>query len=519
MFSVMKNFKFWDHPLSLSIVSAIFLGLSFPPYDLSILQIPAFIFLFRITALSSSNRQLILYAYPSFVLWNLFVTYWLMMATVAGGIAAILANAAIMLIPLILIRKLFSSNLNPILASLIAASLWVSYEFLHHYWDLSWPWLTLGNGWSNLTGAVQFVSVTGVFGISFWVLFSAALFYRYLTESVKPILYSALIIFFAFPLFSVLATMSIHLSNEEPVEVVIVQPNSDSYEPFGGHSSLDELLDKLLTLSSGAVTPNTDVVIWPENAIDATVTFNSSYFTRIEDSLRVWNTQLITGGGLVEYFDEDNRPDVVRTSSSGSIYNVFNAAFHVNPLTENEVYRKGQLVPMVERFPFVAFFQKIDLFNWVDWGGIMGYGLGEHANNFQVNNHSTPALICYDSVFSGWVNEFVANDADFLTIITNDGWWGDSNGHTQHFAFARLRAMEHRMWVARSANNGISGIISPDGKVQLETEYWTEDAFSATIYTADRKTFYSRFGEWFGQLMLLISGFGVLFMVLNKNKK
>jgi apolipoprotein N-acyltransferase len=91
--------------------------------------------------------SMILYAYPSLVLWNLFVTYWLMMATVAGGIAAILANALIMMIPLILAKKLFQSSINPIAGMLfLLLHFWVSYEFLHHNWDLAWPWLTLGNG-------------------------------------------------------------------------------------------------------------------------------------------------------------------------------------------------------------------------------------------------------------------------------------------------------------------------------------------------------------------------------------
>jgi apolipoprotein N-acyltransferase len=104
----------------------------------------------------------------------------------------------------------------------------------------------------------------------------------------------------------------------------------------------------------------------------------------------------------------------------------------------------------------------------------------------------------------------VHEGAGFLTIITNDGWWGDSAGHKQHFAYARLRAIEQRMWIARSANNGISGIISPDGKVQKKTEYWTEDAFTFTIYNSDHQTFYNRFGDWLGYLSLISVVFGLI---------
>jgi apolipoprotein N-acyltransferase len=508
----MNNVNFWNHPWSMSLTAAILLGISYPPFDFALLQIPAFILLFRVAVISSGIRQMILYTYPALALWNLIVTYWLMMATVSGGIAAILANALLMIIPLILIRKLFLSQLNPIMVSLVAAAVWVSYEFLHHNWDLAWPWLTLGNGWSNLTGATQFISVTGVLGISFWIVFTSALLYKYLEEPVKPILYSALLVFFAFPIFSVLATITAQQSRGEPIEVAIIQPNFDSYLRFGGLSSLSEVTEKLLTISAETITENTQLIIWPENAFDSSMPYQNQYFERIRDSLRVWDTELITGSGFLEYFDdEESRPAVVRESLDGRPYKIFNAAFHIRPENEHDVYKKGKLVPAVERFPFVEFFQKIDLFGWVDWGSQMGYGLGRDANNFRINSHRTPALICYDSVFPGWVNRFVDDGADFLTIITNDGWWGDSGGHIQHFAYARLRAIEQRRWIARSANNGISGIISPDGKVQMETEYWTEDAFTFTIYSNDRKTFYARHGEWFGQLMLIISSAGFIF--------
>lgn len=509
----MKKIDFWNNNWVMSLTASVLLSLSFPPFDAAILQIPAFILLFRIACNSSTVRQVILYTYPAFVLWNILVTYWLMMATVAGGISAFLANSAIMLVPLLLIRALFRSKMNPILSAFFAAAIWVSYEFLHHNWDLAWPWLTLGNGWSNLTGVIQYISVTGVYGISFWVIFTAALFYNYIVEPVKPILYSALTIFFVFPIFSVLAMITAQQTDGDPINVAIVQPNSDSYQDFGGLESLDALVNKLLRQSGEIVTEETDVLIWPENALSSGLSMRSPYFSQILDSLHVWDTQLITGSGFVEYYDDNNKPEIFRRFAGGTMYNIFNAAVHLQPDSENDIYKKGRLVPVVEYFPFIEFFQRIDVFNWINWGDLMVYGLGRDANNFEVNGLTTPALICYDSVFPGWVNEFVGGGADFLTIITNDGWWGDSNGHIQHFDYARLRAIEHRMWVARSANNGISGIISPDGKVQVATEYWTEDAFTFTIYGNTRSTFYSRHGEWFGHLMVVSMFAGLIFLV------
>lgn len=514
----MKSIRFWDRPWVLSVSAAVLLSLSFPPFNAAILQIPAFIFLFRIATLCDTKRAVILYVYPAFALWNLFTTYWLMMATVAGGAAAILANAALMLIPMLMIRRFQQSNVNPVLSALFAATVWVGYEFLHHNWDLAWPWLTLGNAWSNLTGVIQYISVTGVLGISFWIVFTSSLLYAYLLHSNnRNYLIFGTTVLLLFPLFSVLAQITINYADDEAIQVTIVQPNSDSYSRYGGEASLQALTNKLLRLSNEARTEETDVIIWPENAIDTSVRSTDPIFDTIRDSLQSWGTSLITGAGLIEIYEEgENMPEVVRRSAGGTRYNVFNAALFIKPGQETDIYRKGRLVPIVERFPFVTYFQRLDVFRWVDWGALAGYGLGQEPDLFTIDKYKTPALICYDSVFPDWVNQFSHAGAGFLTIITNDGWWGDSNGHIQHFAYARLRAIEQRMWIARSANNGISGIISPDGKVQKKTEYWTEDAFTFTIYNSDNQTFYNRFGNWLGYLCLISSVFGLIAVRIRK---
>lgn len=514
----MNSIRLWDRPWVLSVTAAVLLALSYPPFDLAVLQIPAFLCLFRICTLCDTKRAVIFYAYPSFVLWNLLTTYWLMMATVAGGVAAILANAALMLIPLLLIRRFQQSDLNPILSSLFAAAIWVSYEFLHHNWDLSWPWLTLGNAWSNLTGVIQYISVTGVLGVSFWVVLTSALFYTSIQYSEnRNYLITAITVFLLFPLFSVISLITMNYAEDEAIHVTVVQPNSDSYKNYGGEPSLNALIDKLLRLSNEARTEETDLIIWPENAVDAGLRFNSPQLNSVRDSLQSWDATLITGVVLIEdYDDEEEIEDIPRRFADGSLYSVYNAALFFQPDKAAEIYRKGRLVPIVERFPFVTYFQRLDVVNWFDWGTLVGYGLGREATLFSVDNHQSPALICYDSVFPGWVNQFAHNGAGFLTIITNDGWWGDSNGHVQHFSYARLRAIEQRMWVARSANNGISGIISPDGKIQKETEYWTETAFTSTIYNSDYKTFYNRFGDWLGYLSLISVIFGLMAVRVRK---
>ena len=167
--------KFLENKWALSITAGVLLGLSFPPVDLSFLSFPAFILLFLLADKCDSNKQLAYYSYAGFVVWNLITTYWLMMASLIAGIAAVLANAAIMTIPLILIRVCSKRFDKSWLIALLHASIWVSYEFLHHNWDLSWPWLTIGNAWANQVSLIQYISATGHLGISFWVIFTSSL--------------------------------------------------------------------------------------------------------------------------------------------------------------------------------------------------------------------------------------------------------------------------------------------------------------------------------------------------------
>jgi apolipoprotein N-acyltransferase len=163
------------------------------------------------------------------------------------------------------------------------------------------------------------------------------------------------------------------------------------------------------------------------------------------------------------------------------------------------------LVPIVERLPFVEFFNAIDFLGLVDWGSIQQFGKGDSPDMIHTPNLTTPGLICYDSVYPSWIREFVQKDASFLTIITNDGWWGNTSGHLQHFAYARLRAIEFERWIARSANNGLSGVIAPNGEIIRQTNYWVRTGFTETIINRNSKTIYTQFGDWLPLGCLLLS--------------
>lgn len=510
----MKNWM--QNKWVLSVTAGILLGLSFPPVNLSFLSFPAFILFFHLAEKCDSYKQLAYYSYAGFVVWNLIGTYWLMMASLAAGIAAILANSVLMTIPLCLAMFFSRKSKSPILIALLQTSAWIGYEYLHHHWDLSWTWLAIGNAWANWVGIIQYISVTGFLGISFWVILSSALTYQLILHKNKQVLYTTLSVFLIFPVWSVVLYSGSEITSEsqDPIEVAIIQPNHDSYQNYGGMSGLGEVMDSLIALADRTITPNTDLVIMPENAIDGYIFTNSRPAIRIADSARAWNTNFVIGTGLYKTYPKDYaglyRGHYSYPPYQGLPYNVFNATLFVDAEGTISDYEKANLVPIVERFPFVNFFNAIDVFNWIDWGAIASFGKGTEPDMISVRRFTTPGLICYDSVYPSWVREFVRDGAGFLTIITNDGWWGDTSGHRQHFAYARLRAIEFDRWIARSANNGISGIIDPQGRIIQKTDYWVRTGFIGTVQNRTTRTFYTRFGDWLPIACLLFSllGFG-----------
>jgi apolipoprotein N-acyltransferase len=511
----------WNNPWLLSITAGLLLGFSYPPIPLPFLIFAAFLLIFRIVDLSDSAREAAYKVYPAFLIWNIITTYWLVMATVAGGVAAILANAAVMTIPVMLQYKVQQKDFAPWLIALLQTAFWLSYEYLHHLWDLAWPWLAVGNAWANVPQLVQYISVTGYWGISLWVVFATALFYQYWKNPQSSTKFAAATVLILFPLWSLLISMfGDDTKPQQTHEVVVVQPNFDSYESNGGFVSADQANKHLLSLTDSVITGSTNLIVWPENAVQNQIlniegyrSFSDQTKKLLRDYAEEQQATLITGATFFEFYEDDAAVPALPHTNQRGPYLAFNAALGFYPNKQMEAYRKHNLVPIVERIPFIHFLNAIDVFGWVDWNQIQGYGKGYTADQFSVNGTATPALICYDSVFPNWILNYVRTGSGYLTIITNDGWWGNTSGHSQHFAYARLRAIEFDRWIVRSANNGISGIIAPDGSVKVKTPYWKTTAFNYEVPVLTSETLYTRFGDWLPYLMMIISvvGMGVSF--------
>ncbi|MFH1936578.1 MAG: apolipoprotein N-acyltransferase, partial [Bacteroidota bacterium] len=164
-------------------------------------------------------------------------------------------------------------------------------------------------------------------------------------------------------------------------------------------------------------------------------------------------------------------------------------------------YHKSKLTPGVEALPSFRGFKWLERFA-LDLGGTVGsLGTDDHRKVYAtVKAVPVSPIICYESVFGEFFAEFIKNGAEVMIIITNDGWWGNTPGHRQHFVFAHLRAIETRRGIARSANTGISAFIDQRGDTFDVTGYWVPAAIKGTLNANSAITFYVRHGDYIARI-------------------
>ncbi len=282
---------------------------------------------------------------------------------------------------------------------------------------------------------------------------------------------------------------------------------------------------KLIVLSEKQIDKNTTLVIWPETAIPAQVwedeiKHNFFYYPIWSFLNRHPFTSLVTGIDSYKNYGPNKKeaPNTARFEpDSKSYYDAFNTAAFFDADTTIQLYHKAKLVPGVETLPsFLGFMGK-----WFeDFGGISGT-LGRDSERkvfVPWDNHFKAApIICYESIYSDYITEYVRKGANILTIITNDGWWGNTQGYKQHMNYARLRAIETRKWVARSANTGISCFIDPLGNVINPQPWDTATSIKLAVPVNSRLTFFVKHGDILSRaatvvailLSILTIGFGI----------
>ncbi len=501
----------------LALCIGIALGFAFTPINFLPLVFIAWMVLYHQIHRQQSNKLLFFQSFISFYFWNVITTYWVANTAFAAGIVAIVANALLMT-ACVMLFKWLGRKLPGVHQFLVFAAIWISFEFLHFHWEIQWPWLTLGHYYAHFPSFFQWYEWTGVLGGSLQILGIAyLLFAAWIGNRPKTAIGAALIIFIL-PVMLGLWFGKQEDGASEKIKVAVIQPN---FEPHFEKQMLsnERMLPRVMFYMDEATKndPDIDFIVLPETSFsmplhnwrDQAVT---QAFMRFLE--RNPHMTIIVGLNAYEVLPpRAKHTEYTRTSLRSNGDTVFwessNIAASLVANGEAEIYYKSKLVPGAEIFPFkkLLFFIK----PLVDKLGGSVHGLKTQKERTVLSKEYPVApVICYESVFGAYDSGYSKHGAQWMAIMTNDGWWDNTAGHKQHLEFASFRAVEQYRSIARAANSGTSAFIDTDGNIQLRTAYDEAAYLTSTITLHTELTWYAQYGDVLGRIAIVFLGIFLL---------
>ncbi len=538
-----------------ALLSGLLLWLAWPTYGFAGLLFIAFVPLLlsekrlRDDVKKKTAWRVLAHAYLTFLIWNFATTSWLYYATPFGMWFAVLVNSLLMA-TVFMVYHLFARKVNQGTAWTFLICLWMAFEYLHLHWDFSWPWLNLGNGFSEYTSWIQWYEYTGTFGGTLWVwLVNIAVTYLVFTrlknvksnqdggrfafakaKYLKQIgLIATMVLLPIVVSVYIQSTYTVSITAESEMdEVLIVQPNIDPYKEkyFQTNGKVIELMEELITPE---MNDEVDFIITPETVLaDNRFRLPQVQYHRDIQSLRTLlapypNTYYLGGISMIDVFrkDDPRHSNQSNTLDGKAYFNDYNSAMFMNRSGQVDLYHKSKLVVGIENMPYKSVLEPLLGNVMIDLGGTVATKTTQEERSvFTTSDEKAIApIICYESVYGDYVTDYVNNGAQYLAIITNDAWWANTQGHQQHLSLARLRAIENRRWIARSANTGISAIMDHTGAVRQSLGYEKRGVVSGQIQSRDELTFYTLHGDYLARIAMFIGVFTLLFGTMRSSGK
>lgn len=527
----------------LSLISAMLLSISWPTYG-----IPFFIFFalvplllaeHEISKLSGTKRKglkVFGLSYLTFVVWNIVTTGWLYNSLNPDGshsilavVLPVLANSLLMSITFQLYHW-YKKAAGTYFGLVFFVAIWMSFEKLHLAWEFTWPWLNFGNVFADYPKLIQWYDTFGATGGSFWIL-TANVFAFYTVriweaarkrrELIKNI--AILGGFILIPM--LISILKFNSFDEKPVgsvNVLLLQPELNPYTEKYSKDSLT-ILNEMLQLAEDNSTGKIDFYIGPETSLPGYGSISEAGFEKsillgdIKQFL-ARHPQSVFATGISSHRNFWNKEDASKGARKYNDVEIwrddYNSAIQIIPGKPVEVYHKAKLVPGVEIFPYINTLKPLLGDAMLNFGGTTS-SLGIDKDRKVFSNPYNPGrlapIICYESIYGEFTGDYVKKGANFLAIMTNDSWWGVSQGHKQLLAYARLRAIETRREIARSANSGVSAHINAKGEILADTIYLDKTALPAKINLYDKITFYTKSGDLLSRLSIFAVGFMVVY--------
>lgn len=534
----------------LTLISAMLLSVSWPTYG-----VPFFIFCALVPLLMMEHgvskfsgydrKSWVVFglSYLCFMIWNAVTTGWLYGSKNPDGSHSMMAVLFPVLINSFLYALVFQcyhwyKNAQGTYWGLaFFVAIWMSFEKFHLSWELTWPWLNLGNAFSEYPKLIQWYDTLGATGGSFWILIvNIMIFYTVRIWEAgrkrKGLIINTLIVTALIAAPMIISVIRYNTFDQEPVgqvNVLMLQPDLDPYAEKYSKDSLT-IENDLLNLAEKNSTGKIDYYIAPETAIPGrgsileTAFDKSLMLNNLKDFLAKHPGSIFATGISSHrfYSNTDLLPKDAYQLNPRLWVESYNSAVQVIPGRKVEVYHKGKLVPGVEIFPYMNVLKPLLGDAMLNLGGtVASLGTDKERVAFSnpYNKGKLAPIICYESIYGEFVGDYVKKGANFLAIMTNDSWWGVTEGHKQLLSYARLRAIETRREIARAANSGISAHINAKGDITADTFYGDQTALFAKVNLYEGETFYVRSGDFLSRLGIFALGFLLFYYLIKRFQK
>lgn len=502
-------------PFVASCFSAILLISIFPLFSYSYIAWIAFIPLLWMIRNEPEGRPFF-YGFATGFIFFIGLLYWLIGTMMRfGGLSLLLSISALILlcIYLSLYFGIFTLLIDQIIKktsiefSLAVPVVWVSLELIRSYLPTGFPWGIIGYSQAHITRIIQIADFTGVYGVSFIILFINALLTDILIhvfaqggkdQRYKIIAKDFALLVITFSIVIVYGNNRVNLFNRQynnNVEITLIQGNV-AQDIKRDITKNYEILEIYGSLSLGVAGKRDQLIIWPESAYNSPVAINRGEgFDSLSDWAKNIGCALLLGSPRYDM-------------ESGYMYN--SALFFSSTGNLEGYYDKIHLVPFGEYFPI----------KWVGESLVKlgSFSSGSDLKLFNYNGVNFSVIICFEAIFPHLCRRFVAKGANFLVNLTNDAWFGKTAAPYQHFDMVCFRAVENRVWLVRAANTGITAFINPLGEVKKKGGIFQRAVIGGKVSVSPMKGIFVKTGDLFAKLCILISLLWCIFLI-NKGKK
>ncbi len=484
-----------------ALLSAFLLIAAFPPFEQGYIAwfalIPLITLCLQVKPVQAFKAGiffgLVFHLYVNFYLTNVLFTY---LSTPLAVLAMIL---------LILYTSLFhglfaiaTSLVNqlkrPLFTALAIPAIWLLSEYIRSFSFLGYNVGYLGYTQWQYPGLLNLAATYGYWGLPFMIVFFQATVVLICIKALrqnKLVIIAALFIFLFAAGLSIPGMSTIKEKNET-IWVTLIQGNTHPEQIMGNREETKRLY---LDLTRQAVTFPTDLVVWPETVIDLDFNRRLGHPTELVETADDLDVAILYGA---------------RLRNSGMLFN--SIALYEPGIEENLIYEKIRLVPFVEYFPAKDLLNKVIKLDLL----LGSYTAGEEIIIFEVKNKPLAGVICFESYFGDHTRLFAAKGAQHLFVLTNDAWFGRSNGLDQHAQAAAIRAAEMGIGVTQVANSGITISFDYNGREILRSSKEKRETINTQLSLAHRYTPYKSLGDYFPAFWALFLLLGILLIIRRK---